>query len=227
MAQQINLYTPRLLKPQRIFSAQTMAWALGGLAVLMALFCVGVLVLQRTRQAQHDSISQRQTAERLQLTAALQSMKQLNDPTVLAQQLQAVQAELAGLRQQQAALGHWQLAPGQHHSSLLQLLANSTPAPVWITAVDAAPDRLSLHGMTLDPAALPAWVALLQNQPALGGRPLSSVQVEQPGLVAERSGPAALTLPAGQATGSAARAPVWAFRLATPGPSGTTPETPR
>lgn len=225
MAQQINLYTPRLLKPQRIFSAQAMVWALGGLAVLLLLFCGGVLLLQKSRQLEHNSVSQRQLAERLQLTAALQALKQRSDPAVLSQQLQALQTELAHLQQQQADQAHWQLPKGQHHSSLLQLLASSTPGPVWITALDAAPDHLTLHGMTLDPGALPAWVALLQAQPALGGRPLSSVQVEQPGLVAQRSGPAALPAPAGQAGAPSPRTPVWAFRLATLAPTRSAPET--
>jgi Tfp pilus assembly protein PilN len=225
MAQQINLYTPRLLKPQRIFSAQTMAWALAGLTLLLVLFCAGVLLLQRARHAEYDSLSQRQAAERQQLTAALQSLKQHNDPAVIGQQLQAIRAELAQLQAQTAAQAHWQLAAGQHHSSLLQLLAHSTPPAVWITALDAAPDHLTLHGLTIDPAALPGWVALLQDQPALGGRALSSVQVEQPGLAAERNGPASLPLPAGAPVSADQRTPVWAFRLATTAPAGTSPET--
>ncbi len=223
MAQQINLYTPRLLKPQRIFSAQAMAWALAGLTLLLTLFCAGVLLLQRSRQAEYNSLSQRQAAERQQLSAALQTLKQHNDPAVLDQQLQAVRTELAQLQAQVAAQSRWQLAADQHHSSLLQLLADSTPGPVWITALDAAPDHLTLHGMTLDPAALPAWVALLQNQPALAGRTLGSVQVEQPGLVAERNGPATLAAPSSPALQGLERAPVWAFRLATTGASQEPP----
>jgi Tfp pilus assembly protein PilN len=225
MAQQINLYTPRLLKPQRIFSAQTISGSLAGLAVLLLLFCGGVLVLQNLRKTEYQALSQRQTTERGQLTTALQSLRQRSDPAVLTQQLQAAKQDLARLQQQQALVGRWQLPADQHHSTMLQLLASSTPAPVWLTALELAPDHLTLHGMTLDPGVLPAWVANLQAQPALAGRLLSSVQVEQPGLITERSGPAALPAPAANALALNPRTPVWAFRLATAAPTGSAPET--
>jgi hypothetical protein len=83
MAQQINLYTPILLKPQRHFSAQRMAGALGLLAGLLLLACAGVRLLQAQRAEAFASLQARQTGERLQLSEAVQRTRLQRDPTAL------------------------------------------------------------------------------------------------------------------------------------------------
>lgn len=217
MAQQINLYTPILLTPVRVLSARRMAVALGGLAVVLALCCAALLAWQSYREREHSALTERQQLERQQLSAALKTTRERLDPTLLAQQQQALQRELAELRQQAAQRDRQQLPPGQHHSTWLALLARSTPEPVWLTSLRLAPDQIELGGLTLDPGALQAWMRQLATEPTLPGQRWAQVQVEQ--LGARLPAGAASLLP-GTRSDAPPRLPTWQFRIATPAPAG-------
>jgi Tfp pilus assembly protein PilN len=71
------------------------------------------------------------------------------------------------------------LAPGRGHAARLQLLAQTIPAQVWVTALRADAGHLEVSGFTLEPAVLNDWVARLARSPVLAGQQLARVKVER------------------------------------------------
>ena len=220
MAQHINLHTPILLQPRRIFSARALGLSLAVLAAVLVVAGAAVHLLQAVREREFQQLRQAQQRERQQLEQALAAGRSQRDPTALAQQLQAAERDAVGLREQLAAIAHVQLAAGQHHSDTLALLARSLPASAWITGLQLGPDALEIRGMTLEPDALPRWIAALEASPGLQGRHLASVRVEQFGSPAAAHGglpalPGIAPAPA-VADVQRLRNPAWAFRISTP-----------
>ena len=198
MPQQINLCTPILLTQKRYFSAQTMvqAWAVfvilgGGLCAYwvgsLNAASEGFKMTLATQARELDSLK----------SALLQGQAGAAPMTAaLAQQLQGSKGELlqreALLRELQRGL----FRPGWGHSARLQLVAQSIPAPVWITEVKADEQQLEVSGFTLEPAALNEWVSRLAPSPLLQGQKLATFKVES----------------ASTALKAAAR-PTWSFSL--------------
>lgn len=221
MAQQINLHTPLLLQPQLRFSAQAMARALGLMAVVLLLFCVWVRLQQQAGKAEFDGLRMRTVAERAQLSAAIQALKQDNDPVLLTQQIARLRNDTLALQERLKATQVPHLAPGQRHSAALDLLARSLPQPAWITRLVLGPGQFEVTGLTLETGVLSPWIGQLAADPVLAGLPLSQVHVVQLGASAQglQSAP----------PGSALRAtalPVgtgWAFQISTASARGTGP----
>ena len=233
MAQQINLYTPILLKPRLHFSAKAMAQALALLLVALAGFCGWVVWQTRARERGHEENRQWLSTEQKQLDQALATARGRNDPAQLERELARVQADTLLLRQQQAATEGTYLRPGQRHSAVLALMARTVPGPAWITRLQVAPSQLEINGLTLDPNALQGWIRRLSAEPLLAGQPLAQVRVEKlanaassgsTGLQASRLDAATSALaPMGGLGGNAdsplrseplpSGGPGWAFRL--------------
>lgn len=217
MAQQINLHTPILLQPRKRFSAVAMARALLTLAFALGLLGSWMSLQQRTLRREGEQTEARQKAEHAQLSTSLATLKQGHDRGTLEQQLRGLQQEIAAQRQTLAELDRGRAQPGGAHSDLLALVARTVPPPAWVTELKFSPERIEVSGMTLEPAALQAWIAQLSQSPALRGRPLAEVRVEATGRAgsglrgaaqAEALPTAALhsaALPSGQG---------WAFRIA-------------
>jgi len=170
MPQQINLFHPVLLAPRRHFPALALVQGLGLWTV--ALVLLGVWSVWRTHNLQAGAEATRRVheAERSQLTLAL-ARRQADggDPAALMQELALADARLAERGVLLEALGGDERSP----TALLQQLAASIPAPVWLTEIEWTPGRLALTGQTLQPEALQPWLA------ALG--PPGSVRVERRG----------------------------------------------
>jgi Tfp pilus assembly protein PilN len=212
MAQQINLHTPILLQPRKQFSAGAMARALLAMAVALGALGSWMSVQHRALQREGDQTEARQKAEQQQLANSLASLKQGQDRSTLEQQLRGLQQDNANQRQTLAELERGRAQPGLAHSDLLALVARTVPPPAWVTELKFSPERIEISGMTLEPAALQAWITQLSQSPALRGRPLAEVRVEEAGRAgsglrgtaqADLLRPAAL--PSGQG---------WAFRIA-------------
>lgn len=176
MPQQINLYSPILLTPRRHFSAAAMLQALAVLALGLA--ALGGWIVQGNLRLKADLESARNaaSAEQKRLRGALQAPAgSPADTQALEQQLAQARARLAEHEQWLKAL---QAAPPTH-SLLLQHLAQTVPAPVWLTDVRLQQGRIELAGMTLQPEALRPWLARLAEHPALAGQVLNAVKVER------------------------------------------------
>ena len=180
MAQQINLYSPILMAPRRYFSALTMLQALGFYAVLLILLCawaVGSTTALR-REVQASSRSQIFERDRLAQTLAQRAPKATSGPA-LEQELAQLQAALEQQRRQIDELARGRVAEGHSHAAVLKLVAQTVPAPVWLTELRLLEGRLELTGMTLQPQALNPWLAELADDPRTAGQRLAAVKLER------------------------------------------------
>lgn len=209
MPQQINLSTPILLAQKRYLSAQTLVQTLAiFLLVGAALTSYWVTSLNTASEALKITLATRDT-ELQSLQAAIRQGTQASAPATanLTRELQARQAELRAREQLMQALQRGLFEPGLGHSARLQMLAQTIPESVWLTAVTADERQLDLSGGTLDPAALNDWISRLAKSPLLDGQQLSTVKLDS----------------AVGAAQTADLAPRWTFNLvsalAAPGPT--------
>lgn len=198
MPQQVNLYLPILRKRKESFTAQTLALAL--VIVLMggaALSAAWVWNLKRASVSLQQTLDA-QGRELTSLRAALEATRASAGPVqaALTQELGQRQAELQKRQAVRDALGQGVVLPGQGHAARLLLVAQTIPAPAWITTLKTDSDVLEVSGQTLAPETLNDWVARLAASPLLQGQTLSAVKVEQ-------VAPSA----------AASTAPAWSFAL--------------
>lgn len=210
-AQQINLLTPILLAPRRVFSALTLLQA-SGLMLLAGLATALWLQWQdRHAEAQHQALLARFATEKQSLIVARAGLPAPLDGTALQQQLQAFEAGNDERRLLLQALGG-EGGGERRNSVLLALVARSLPEAAWLNELRYAPGRLELVGGTLDTAVLRPWLAQLAAHPALAGQSLAALRVEKPGAPGNEDGGHALLSHGGPAP-TTGGLPVWAFRV--------------
>ena len=218
MPQQINLCTPILLTQRRYFSAQTMVQALACFVVVGgALSAWWVWSLKSSSEAFRETINSH-AAELGALQTAIAAGRVGGAPVDagLVQQLQVRRGDVEQRERLLAELRSGLFREGWGQSARLQLVAQSIPPQVWVTAMKANDTQLEVGGFTLEPAALNDWVRRLAASPLLQGQALATVKVERAG--GENTAPvpdAALvaTGAAAAAAGTAPRRPTWSFVL--------------
>ena len=213
MAQQINLLTPILLAPKRVFSALTLLQA-SGLMLLVGVVVAGWLQVQdRQAESLHQTMLARLATERQSLVAAQSSLPAPVDSAAMQQQLQAIEAGNVDRRLLLQTLGSDNAHTG-HHSALLGLVARTLPESVWLNELRYAPGRLELVGGTLNTAALRPWLGQLAANPLLAGQDLAALRVERPGVPGTEASAHPLLAPSpGGSPPPLGNVPVWAFRV--------------
>lgn len=213
MAQQINLLTPILLTPKRVFSALTLLQATGLMLVIGLVITLWLQWQDRQAEKLHQAMLVQLATERQSLAAAQASLPAPMDSTALQQQLQAIEAGNVDRRLLLQTLGAEGAHVG-HHSDLLALVARTLPESVWLNEVRYAPGRLELVGGTLNTAALRPWLGQLAQHPLLAGQDLAALRVERPGVPGADTGNHPLLAPNPSGTTLPTTAlPVWAFRV--------------
>lgn len=212
MAQQINLLSPLLLKPQRHFSALTMAQSLA--VLLLAGLLLGLYLLNQAGPARREAqlSLDLMNSEQQRLLQAIGRLPTVGDGKALQERLASVEQQVQHNGQLLSVLEGDLPSPGRSHSDLLLLMARSVPQAVWLTELNWRHGRLELQGGTLDPAALRAWIGQLNAEVLFAGQELSLLQLERLGTNRNNASPYAssLKLPAGLPLASQ---PVWAFHL--------------
>jgi Tfp pilus assembly protein PilN len=176
MAQQINLYSPILQEPRRYFSAMAMVQALG--LFLLAVVALSGWSVWRTHALERDlaATGSSHAAEKQRLMQALaQRPARPADTAALEQELAQAERQLAERQHLLEDLG----GNGAPPSALLQLLAQTVPAPVWLTEIRWSEGRLELSGLTLQPEALRPWLGTLARHPLAHGQALGKLRVER------------------------------------------------
>lgn len=208
MPQQINLCTPILLTQKRYFSAQTMVQALGVFVVLGGSLCAyWVWSLNIASEGFKKTLAtQARELESLQV-AIVQGSKVGTAPAdaTLTKDIQSRQAELLQREKLLEELQRGLFRPGWGHAARLQLLAQTIPAPVWVTEVKADESQLEVSGFTLETAALSDWVAKLAASPLMQGQKLATVKVE--------NATAPMVKPAASSAVTSSPRPIWSFNL--------------
>ncbi len=179
MAQQINLYSPIFLAPQRHFSARAMLQALGVVAVAFAALSgwaqFGSVTLRRDLQ----STLRAHESERAQVAAALTDAAGRSDGVALEQELARLRQDVARRRETLGELSRGMAVEGHSHAAMLRLVAQTLPAAAWLTDVKLVEGRLELAGLTLQPEVLRPWLAQLAGHPLTAGQQLAAVKVER------------------------------------------------
>ncbi len=216
MPQQINLCTPILLKQRHYFSAQTMVQALAFFVVLGGGLCAyWVLSLRASSEGFKQAVSTH-APELSALQSAIATGRSGGIPVDpgLTQELLLRRADVTQREKIRDELKAGLFREGWGQSARLQLVAQSIPAQVWVTAVSASDTRLEVSGFTLDPSALNDWVRKLAASPLLQGQKLAAVKVERVGGDGTAALPlSALAVPAAAVVGVSAQRPLWSFGL--------------
>jgi len=146
------------------------------------------------------------------------------DATALQQQLAQLKDDNA---RQAQALSDWQSGlpqAGHSHADLLRLLAQTTPATVWLQELRWNGQRLQLEGRTIEPASLQPWLARLAAHPLLQGQQLAAVRVERQAGGSSgslRFGDEAASV--GMAEASGRTQAVWGFHVVSAAPAASSP----
>lgn len=204
MAQQINLCTPILLTEKRYFSAATMAVSLGVFLLLGGALCATWVWNLQSASRSYNGAIDTQTREIQSLQAAIERSRASAAPLDPALQLNITETQTALAARQKLllALRAGLLVPGFAHSDRLRWVAESIPAPVWVTQVVMEEGRFEVVGFTLEPSALNEWVAKLSASPLMHNLRLASVKVESTTLAASTADKPA-----------ANEQPTWAYSL--------------
>lgn len=169
--QQVNLYQPILGAEKHLFSARAI-----GLALLLLVTCLGGLVFYvswRTTRIERTVVHlQRQEQENLE---AAERAGAAVRGTLSMPQLDAEAAELSAAidnRQRVLDVVHrGSVTPGNGFAARLEALAHRQLDGIWLNAVvlGSGDGRLSMSGGTTDSQLLPAYLAALTQETALGG----------------------------------------------------------
>lgn len=217
MPQQINLCTPILLTQKRYFSAQTMLQALAIFVVMGGGLCAYWVWSLNAASDGFKKTLATQARELESLQAAIAQGKTGVAPldANLSKDVASRRTELEQREKLLQELQRGRLRPGSGHSAQLQLLAQTIPAPVWLTAVKADETQLEVSGFTLEPAALSDWVARLAASPLLDGQKLATVKVENVSVIGTSAVGATIApaMPGASSALSVAPRPMWSFHL--------------
>jgi hypothetical protein len=179
MSQQINLFNPDFLQKKKVFTANTMAIALG--ALVLGLVSVGVAARVRVAslQVQADSgAAQLERAQKrlLSVTAEFTPLKE--DPR-LAEELSLAQGELVGLKEVAGVIERGELGDTQGYAEYFRALARQSVDGLWLTGVSIAGAGLDIgvRGRAMDPAMVPGFLGRLRNERIMQGKPVGSLQI--------------------------------------------------
>ena len=215
MPQQINLCTPILLTQKKYFSAQTMLQALAVFGVLGGGLCAyWVWSLNLASDGFKKTLAtQARELESLQVAMVQGNAGGAPVDVALTKDVQNRRTELAQREKLLQELQRGLFKPGWGHAARLELLAQSIPAPVWVTQVKADDSQLEVSGFTLETEALSVWVAKLAQSPLLQGQKLTTVKVENATPTAVSAAGAAAAASSASSAAALAPRPVWSFNL--------------
>jgi hypothetical protein len=179
MSQQINLFNPAFEQKTQLFTAATMALAVGvlvlGLAGMGVYGKLRVAALQR--EADAGAVRLEQVQKRLAGVGAEFAPRQ-KDPRLAADLLEA-EGQLAGLRRVSGIIARGDLGNTQGFAEYFRALARQRVDGLWLTGVNigAGGQDLAVRGRALDPALVPGFLGRLRNEQVMQGKPVGSLQI--------------------------------------------------
>lgn len=181
MSQQINLFNTAFEPQRRLLSVNSMALALGGLAVMMLL--LGGLAQWQVALLQHEA---KAGAARLELAqarmtqASAEFVPRKPDPSLQARLAEA-EAKLAALQKVEAIVAKGGLGNTQGYAEYFRALARQGVDGLWLTgvSVDGAGTDIGVRGRALDPALVPGYIGRLRNEPIMQGKTIGNLAIDQ------------------------------------------------
>jgi Tfp pilus assembly protein PilN len=180
MSQQINLFNPIFLKQKKIFSARTMAQALG-IIVLGLCVLTGLAAWQVYRLSRDIATSEaRFRAEEARMNEARAALSQRKASAAMEQEVRALEQEVA-LREAVLRLMEGNaLGEVTGAGVYLRALARQHLQGLWLTAVELEGGELNLAGRALSAELVPEYLRRLGEEEVLRGRRFATFQMERP-----------------------------------------------
>lgn len=181
MSQQINLFNPIFLQQKKIFSAATMAQALGLLvAGVTALALYGnqhLTALQKEADAGARQLEQKQ-ARFASVTSDFAPRAKSAD---IDARLAAAERKLAALHRVAGVLARGELGNTRGYSEYFRALARQHADGLWLTGVVVAAGgkELDVHGRALDARLLPGYLNRLTREPVMQGKSFGGMEIGQ------------------------------------------------
>jgi hypothetical protein len=179
MSQQINLFNADFLQKKKVFTANTMAIALG--VLVLGLVSVGVAARVRVAslQAQADSgAAQLEKTQKRLASVTAEFTPKKEDPR-LAEELSLAQGELLGLKEVAGVIERGELGDKQGYAEYFRALARQSVEGLWLTGVriEGAGRDIGVRGRAMDPAMVPGFLGRLRNERVMQGKPVGSLQI--------------------------------------------------
>ncbi|MBT9612126.1 MAG: PilN domain-containing protein [Burkholderiales bacterium] len=188
MSQQINLYNPLLLKQKKIFSARTMAQALGLIALGLAAVYGYARYQVANLQTESEQAVKRHEAVQARLARISQQFGPRQKSTELEASIKQAEAELLALTEVQAALKQGSLVSASGFSPYLKALARQVVEGVWLTEFSASGSEMAISGRTTKPGLVPDYIHRLGGEEVMQGRKFAMLEMRRPQVLATKDG---------------------------------------
>jgi hypothetical protein len=182
VSQQINLFNPIFLKQKKVFSAATMAPALG--VLLAGALTVALYARQNVGALEHEAgLGRARLAQGEQrLAKARAEFAPRQKSTQLETELVQGEARLKALRDVTGVIERGELGNTSGYAEYFKALARQNLGGVWLTGVSvgAAGNEVGVQGRALDPALVPAYLGRLAHEQVMRGKGFGSLRISQP-----------------------------------------------
>lgn len=175
--QQINLYHPIFREQRRVFSASTVAAALG--VVALALVGIWAFALHQVGRLEHElaGMQTRMTADRERIARVQPGVL---DATAAEQRARDLASVLERRRRAAARLAAGDAGAQTGFSPRLEALARARIDGLWLTRIALEVDGVELSGAALAPTILPRYLESLGSEAALSGTRFEHVTLVRP-----------------------------------------------
>ena len=182
MSQQINLFNPIFLKQEKLFSAVTMAQALG-------LILLGLAALTVYSHYQSSSLNIQAVANTTQLALAQAQLAKVNadfgsrqKSKLIEDDIQKTEAETKSLQQVFDILQKGEFGNTKGYAEYLRAFSRQIIGGVWLTgfSIYGAGSEIGLQGRALQPELVPAYISRLKHEPVMQGKSFATLEMQLP-----------------------------------------------
>jgi Fimbrial assembly protein (PilN) len=182
VSQQINLFNPIFLKQEKLFSAVTMAQALG-------LILLGSAVLIAYSYYQSSSLGIQATASTTQLALAQAQLAKVNaefgprqKSKLVEDDIQKTEIEVKSLQQVFDILQQGEFGNTKGYAEYLRAFSRQILGGVWLTgfSIYGTGSEIGLQGRALQPDLVPAYISRLKREPVMQGKSFATLEMQLP-----------------------------------------------
>jgi len=182
VSQQINLFNPIFLKQEKLFSAVTMAQALGlillGSAVLIAYsyYQSSSLGIEAAANTTQLALAQTQLAKVKAEFGPRQKSKLIEDD------IQKTETEIKSLQQVFDILQKGEFGNTKGYAEYLRAFSRQILGGVWLTgfSIYGAGSEIGLQGRALQPELVPAYIGRLKREAVMQGKSFATLEMKLP-----------------------------------------------
>ena len=182
MSQQINLFNPIFLKQEKLFSAVTMAQALG-VIVLAILGFASYSTYQAKKVTDEAAVAAAQLKiTQDELVKIVDKSKPIPINKTIEDDILKAENRLRASQQILSFVQNGDFKGGKAYSSFLRAFANKTMPGVWLTGFSLGDggNDIEISGRALQPALVPAYIKSLKTEVAFVGKSFGSMVLRAP-----------------------------------------------